>query len=396
MSDAVPVEIWRQIFAVAARPCVHAERCQTTADYDHDPFNLSDPHLLDDSLKTKSALCLVSKGFNSLATEFLYESVHFTSHERLNSAIQHSSRGGANKFWWTRVLVLQSWYTMDSAVPSVARLLSKCLNLRLVVFAAPTKTMGPEVDLDQVKSESVYRSLPRSVQAIRWEWGDLPIFQSIPAVVLDNICQMSIESSAMMSTPALTLPRVTHLRAKDVFAPANLTFPALRTVCLVAWGYDTGLESSPLGLFIQRHGQQITTLQIENRSDFGFVQFPVPLLDCCTNLKTLMYDPFEVCARKELRFDPDPDAVQHTKLTHVYLFPSVDLLRMISVEEVACRLLWVDNHLWLLHGGFPVLKHIIVRRSCALDPVDEQTLSLIVNARPDPRLELECGMSACT
>jgi len=77
MYNSIPVEIWRQTFAVAVRRCVHAQRLQATAAADdHGPFNLGSPHLLQDTLKIKLALCLVSKGFNSIATEFLYESVH--------------------------------------------------------------------------------------------------------------------------------------------------------------------------------------------------------------------------------------------------------------------------------------------------------------------------------
>ena len=158
MYHSLPAEVWRQIFAVAVRPCVHMQRPQNDDD-NHDPFNLSGPgpYLFRDTLKTKLALCRVSKCFNGLATEFLYECVYFNSHDRLNAAIQHSAREDTNKFWWTKVLALRFWYTMGSSVALVARLLSKCVNLRLLRFAAPT--MGPEVGLDQVKS--VYRSLRR-------------------------------------------------------------------------------------------------------------------------------------------------------------------------------------------------------------------------------------------
>jgi len=213
---------------------------------------------------------------------------------------------------------------MGSSVAPVAHFLSKCVNLRLLDFAAPT--MDPEVDHDQVKS--VYRSLPRSVQAIRWELGDQAIFQNIPTIVLDNICQMSIESRTMMSTPALTLPRLTYFRARDNFTPTRLTFPALKTVCLVPWARDKDLESSPLGLFIQSVAKQITTLQIEN-SYFFTVVFPVPLIDCCTNLTTLQYDPFTVCVQMSSQSD-HPDIVQHTKLTHIYNFISTTAVRSSS------------------------------------------------------------------
>jgi hypothetical protein len=385
MYNSLPVEIWRQIFAVAVRSCVHAQRLQAAGDDDHDPFNLGSPHLLRHTLKTKLSLCLVSKDFNSLASEFLYECIYFTSHERLISAIRHSTRGGTSKFWWTKVLALRFWYTMGSSVASVAHLLSKCVNLRLLVFAAPT--MGPEVGLDQVGS--VYRSVPRSVQAVRWVMGDQPIFQNIPTTVLDNICQMSIESRTMMSTPVLTLPRLTYFRAKDPFGPFNLTFPALRSVCFVAWQRNTKLESSPLGLFIQSYAKQITTLRFENGGDFSTMEFPVSLIDCCTNLTTLEYDPFVMCP---LQFN-DPDTlVQHTKLTHIHLFISVppDHLAYFSVK------LWEINYQWLLLGGFPVLKHICVRRSCVSDSVEEHFLSLIDGACTDPRLNLECRASACT
>jgi hypothetical protein len=379
MSGALPVEIWRQILAAAVRPCVHAQRRQIMADDDHDPFSLNGPRLPHDNLGTNLAVCLVSKGFNSLATEFLYESVHFTSHERLNSAIQHSPWGGTSKFWWTKVLALRFWYTMDSAVPSVACLLSECVNLRLVVFAAPKSV--PKYDLDQFRL--VYRALPLSLQAICWKMGNPPIFQTIPAGILDNISQMSIESSTMMSTPPLTLPRVTYLRAKDLFAPTNLTFPSLRTVCMVVFWRTVELESSPFGRFIQRHAKQITTLQIDTGRNFTVVEFPVPLLNCCTNLTTLKYDPFTVCTRNR---PLSSDTFQHTKLTHVFLFLSTPL------GSVRPRLhLWASNYSWL--SQFPELKHITVLRSCVLN---ERELSLILGSRPDPRLKPECGLSACT
>jgi len=386
MYNSIPVEVWRQIFAAAVRRCVHAQRFQATADDDdHDPFNLASPHLLHGTLKTKLALCLVSKGFNSIATEFLYESVHFTSYERLNSAIWHSPRGGTNKFWWTKVLFVRFWYVVDSSVGSVAHLLSKCVNLRLLYFAA--RTMDPRAGLGQVKS--VYRSLPRGVQAIRWEMDDQFIFQNIPTTVLDNICQMSIESRTIMSTPALTFPRLTYFRARDNFTPTSLAFPALKTVCLMAWERDRDLESSPLGLFIQSVAKQITTLQIESREFFTAV-LPVPLINCCTNLTTLKYDPFTVVVRMPSLPD-DPDIVQHTKLTHVYNFISVT-----PVNRNFRLPRWKANYQWLSHGGFPALKHIIMLRSCVSDLVEEQTLSQIASAWTDPRMEFECGVSACT
>jgi len=386
MYNSIPVEVWRQIFSVAVRRCVHAQRLQATADDDdHDPFNLGSSHLLRDTLKTKLALCLVSKGFNSIATEFLYESVHFISYEHLKSAIQHSPRGVTNKLWWTKVLVLRFWYAMDSWVASVAHLLSKCVNLRFLYFAA--LPLDPEVGLDQVKAVS--RSLPRSVQAIRWEMGDRPIFQNIPTIVLDNICQMSIESRAVMSTPALTFPRLTYFRARDNFTPTSLTFPALKTVCLIAWECDRDLESSPLGLFIQSVAKQITTLQIEN-DKFFTVELHVPLVDCCTNLTTLKYDPSTVCVRMSSLSD-DPDIIQHTKLTHVYNFISI-----IPVSRIFRLPRWKANYQWLSHGGFPALKHIIILRSCVSVVYEEQVLSQIASAWTDPRMEFECGVSACT
>jgi len=333
------------------------------------------------------ALSLVSTSFNSLATEFLYECVHFT-YDGLNTAIRLSTRGGANKLWWTKVLELRFCYTMGSSVASVAHLLTKCVNLRLLVFASPT--MGPEAGLDQ--AGTVYRSLPRSVRAIRWDIGDLPIFRYIPTTALNNICQMSIESITMMSTPALPLPRLTYFRAKDMFAPTNLIFPALRTVCLVTWQRDKELESSPLGLFIQSYAKQITTLQIESVGSYE-VDFPVPLIDRCTNLATLKYNPFLVRIRNPPQ-SIDRDAIQHTKLTHVYLCysPGVELVTSLTGP-------WEANYTWLLNGGFPALKHIIVLRSCVTGLFEGQVVAQvvrIVGAWTDPRVTFECGVSAST
>jgi len=300
MYNSLPAEVWRQIFAAAVSPCVHAQRIQTIGDDDDDPFNLTNPQHLRGSIKTKLALCLVSKSFNSLATEFLYECIHFTSRDGLNRSIPLSTGGGANKFWWTKVLELPFSYSWGDSVAPVTHLLPKCVNLRLLVLPE----MTPELDLDQV--ESVYRSIPRSVRAIRcWNDDELPMNQHIPTTVLNNLCQMSIASIKKMSGPAVTLPRLTYLRAMDGFAPTNLTLPALRTVCLVAWGSNKELESSPLGLFIQSYAKQITTLQIETPFE---VDFPVPLIDRCTNLATLKYDPFLVRFRN-LPQSIDRDAV---------------------------------------------------------------------------------------
>jgi len=237
MYNSLPAEVWRQIFATAVRPRVHAQRVQKIGDDDDDPFNLANPQYLRGSLKTTLALCLVSKSFNSLATEFLYKCIRFTCLDHLNSAIQHSTDGGVNNFWWTKVLELRLWYTMDSSSASVT-------HLRLVVFAAPV--VVTDVDFNKVKT--VYRSLPRSVRAIRFGADSLPPSQLISTTALDNICQISIESGTMMPASALTLPRLTYFRARDEFAPTNLIFPALRIVCLVAWWRKKELESSPLGL----------------------------------------------------------------------------------------------------------------------------------------------------
>jgi len=345
MYNSLPAEVWRQIFAAAVRPCVHAQRIQTIGDDDDDPFNLNPKHLRG-SIKTNLALCLVSKSFNSLATEFLYECIHFNSRDGLDRAIQLFTRGGANKLWWTKVLEINFWYTRGKSVTPITHLLPKCVNLRLLVFLK----MVPELEFDQV--ETVYRSLPRSVRAIRWDTFDLPILQCIPTTVLNNICQMSIKSIYLMSGPALTLPRLTYLRATDEFAATNLTLPALRTVCLEAWGRSKELESSPLGLFIQSYAKQITTLQIETPFE---VDFPVPLIGRCTNLATLKYDPFLVRIRNPTQ-PIDRDAVQHTKLTHVYLLYNIKLV-------VSLTGAWEANYAWLLNGVFPALKHIIVLRS---------------------------------
>lgn len=396
MYNSLPVEIWRQIFAEAVRPCVHTQRFQTTGDNDddHDPFKLHCPHLLHGILRTKMALCLVSKRFNSLATEFLYEYVHFTSNNFLYPATQHSPRGGTNKFWWTKVLVLRFGYATGGSAPLVTDLLSKCVNLRFLYFAQPS--IGPEFSPDQVKL--IYRSLPQSLQAICWRGDIQPKLENIPVIVLDNICQMTIESPTMTPTHVLTLPRLTYLRAKDSFKPNNLNFPVLTAVCLVAYDRSSELESSPLGLFIQGCAKQITVLQIENDRESLTVDFPLPLIDCCINLTTLKYDPFLVRVRRLPGFN-DPDTIQHTKLTHVYNFISRPLMNVLyhlpNSRIVALHTLWAENYTRLSYGGFPALKHVTMLRSCVPDPIEEHVLSQIVSAWTDPRFKLECGVSAC-
>jgi hypothetical protein len=391
MYNSLPVEIWRQILAAAVRPCVHAQRLHTTGDVDnddHDPFNSHPSHLLHHTLRTKLALCLVSKGFNSLATEFLYEKVHFSSNNFVDS-------GGTNKFWWTKVLVLPYGYAMGRSAPLIPHLLSKCVNLRLLY--CESATIGPGFSPDQVMSAC--RSLPRGVQAFWW-MGCQPKLENIPIIVLDNICQMSIVSTTIMSTHVLTthvltLPRLTYLRAKDSFTPTNLIFPALKTVCLVAYDRGSGLESSPLGLFIQCYAKQVTTLQIENVYGNSIVAMPLPLIDCCTNLTTLKYDPFIVSVP-----NPPPfNTTQHTKLTHVYNFVSNPLKHAVNgspYQKISIHLKWEANRKWLLNGRFPTLKHITMFRSCVPDPLEERVLSEIVGALTDPRLKFECGVSACT
>jgi hypothetical protein len=387
MYNSLPVEIWRQIFAVAVRPCVHAQRLHTTGDVDnadHDPFNLHPSHLLHHTLRTKLALCLVSKCFNSLATEFLYEEFHFSSNNFVDL-------GGTNKFWWTKVLVLPYGYTMGRSAPFIPHLLSKCVNLRLLYCEPPT--IGPDFSPDQVMS--VYRSLPRGVQAIHWRSSTKPILENIPIIVLDNICQMSIVSTTIMSTHVLTLPRLTYLRAKDSFTATNLTFPALKTVCLIAYDRNSGLEASPLGLFIQGYAKQITTLQIESGHGYSIVTMSLPLIDCCTNLTTLKYDPFIIRVLNPPLFN----TIQHTKLTHVYNFVSNPLKHVVNhlpSEMIALRPQWEANYKWLLNGGFPALKHITMFRSCVPNSIEEKVLSQIVGALTDPRLKFECGVSACT
>jgi len=76
---------------------------------------------------------------------------------------------------------------------------------------------------------------------------------------------------------------------------------------------------------------KITALQIESGGSFE-VDFPVPLIDCCTNLETLKYDPFLVRIRNPLQ-SIDRDAAQHTKLTHVYLVYCPDAVLIASLTE---------------------------------------------------------------
>jgi hypothetical protein len=382
MYNSLPVEIWRQIFAAALRPCVHAQRLHTTGDDDdHDPFNLHPSHFLRHTIRTKWALCLVFKRFNSLATEFLYEMVYFRFDKFL-------AIGSMDKFWWTKVLVLPYVFPTGRLAPLLPLLLSKCVNLRLLHCEPPI--VGLNCDPDQVML--VYRSLPRGVQAIRWRSSARAISEKIPITVLDNICQLSIESPTITSTLVLTLPRLTYLRAKDTFMPTNLTFPALKTVCLMAYDRGSELESSPFGLFIQGYAKQITTFQIENRCKHFIVAMPLPLIDCCTNLTALKYDPFMI----NLPNPPPFNSIQHTKLTHVYNFMSNPLKRDVGRSPDQMIPKWEANRKWLLNGGFPALKHITMFRSCVPDPIEEWILSEIVGPSTDPRLKFECGVSACT
>jgi len=386
MYNSLPVEIWRQIFAAAVRPCVHAQRLHTTGDDDDDdPFNLHSSHLLHDTIRTKLALCLVSKLFNSLATEFLYESVHVTDIN--NYSLDTES---TNKFWWTKVLHLRFSFGMGGLVPLLTHLLSKCVNLRLLRFEAAM--VHRDLSPDQVKS--VCRSFPRGVQAIGWGWDTQSMLENIPITVLENICHISVAhigSTTIKSKNVLTLPRVTYLRAIDSFTPTNLIFPALKTVCLVVHSHAYRLESCPLGLFIQRHAKQITTLHIDNDSGrlSSIVGMPLLLIDCCTNLTTLKYDPFMVRI----------NTIQHTKLTHIYNLISRRLKSVVDRRPnemtIVLRRLWEANYKRLFNGGLPALKHITILRSCVPDPIEEQVLSQIVNA-DDPRLKFECGVSACT
>jgi len=387
MYRSLPVEIWRQIFAAAGRPCVHAQRLHTTGDDDDDPFNLHSSHLLHDTIRTKLALCLVSKLFNSLATEFLYESVHITDIDYYSLDI-----GSTNKFWWTKVMYLRFSFGMRSPVLVVTHLLSKCVNLRLLYLES---TRGSP-DLSPYQVRSICRSIPRGVQAIGWGWDTQRMLEDVPIIVLENICHISIGTIAIMSTHVLTLPRVTYLRAIDSFTPTNLIFPALKTVCLVARSHTNELESSPLGLFIQSEAKQITTLHIDSDRLFSTVKMPLLLINCCTNLTTLKYDPYIV----HVGNPPLANAIQHTKLTHVYnliYHPLRSVFGDLPSEMLApFRRFWEANHKWLFNGGFPALKHITILRSCVLDPVEEQMLSQIVSASTDPRLKFECGVSACT
>jgi len=390
MYNSLPVEIWRQIFVAAVRPCVHAQRLHTTGDDDDDdgddPFNLHSSHLLHDTIRTKLALCLVSKFFNSLATEFLYESVHVTDIN--NYSLDTES---TNKFWWTKVLHLRFSFGMGGLVPLLTHLLSKCVNLRLLRFEAAM--VHRDLSPDQVKS--VCRSIPRGVRAISWGWDTRSMLEDIPITVLENICHISVAhigSTTIKSTHVLTLPRVTYLRAIDSFTPTNLIFPALKTVCLVVHSHTYGLESCPLGLFIQRHAKQITTLHIDNDSGrlSSIVEMPLLLIDCCTNLTTLKYDPFMVRI----------NTIQHTKLTHIYNLISRRLKSVVDRRPnemtVVLRRLWEANYKRLFNGGLPALKHITILRSCVPDPIEEQVLSQIINVSTDPRLKIECGVSACT
>jgi hypothetical protein len=388
MYNSLPVEIWRQILATAVRPCVHAQRLHTTGDVDvddHDPFNLHPSHLLRETLRTKVALCLVSKGFNSLATEFLYENVHFRSKIFLPS-------GGLNRFWWTKVLVLPHAFATGWSAPFIPRLLSKCVNLRLLFCEPPTT--GPDSSPDKLMS--IYHSLPRGVQAICWAGYSEPTLENIPIIMLDNICQMSIRSTTIVSTHVITLPRLTYLRANDSFPPTNFVFPALKAVCFVAYTRVSGLESSPFGLFIQGLAKQITTLQIENGHGNSTVAMPLLLIDCCTNLTTLKYDPFTISVPKPLPFN----TIQHTKLTHVYTF--IPYIVKYAANQSPYQLMarfhpeWEANRKWLLNGQFPALKHITMFRSCVPDPIEEEVLSKIVSPSADPQLRFECGVSACT
>ncbi len=101
--------------AAVVRPCVQAQPLRTTGDDDdddHDLFNLDSPHLQDQL----GSLSLVSKRFS-----LLNEYVHVTSDNFLDSMIWHS-------LWWTEGLVLCFY----SPPPSVAHLLSECVNLRLL------------------------------------------------------------------------------------------------------------------------------------------------------------------------------------------------------------------------------------------------------------------------
>jgi len=387
MYNSLPIEIWRQIFATAVRPCVHAQRLHTTGDDDDDPFNLQSSHLLHDTLRTKLALCLVSKPFNSLATQFLYENVHVT--DKNNNSLD---TGSTNKFWWTKVLSLHCSFEMGSLVPVVTHLLSKCVNLRLLYLESTTD--GPDLSPYQVRS--ICRSVPRSVQAIGWGWDTQRMLEDVPIIVLENICHISIESTTIMSTHVLTLPRVTYLRALDSFTPTNLIFPALKTVCLVARGNAYEPESCPLGIFIQSEAKQITTLHIDSDSLSSPVAMPFLLIDRCTNLTTLKYDPFMV----RVGDPPLVNTTQHTKLTHVYNLISHRFRSIFddipSHVLVLLRSFWRANCDWLFNGGFPALKHITMLRSCVLDPIEEQVLSQIVSAPTDPRLKIECGVSAFT
>jgi len=386
MYNSLPIEIWRQIFATAVRPCIHTQRLHTTGDDDDDPFNLQSSHLLHDTLRTKLALCLVSKLFNSLATEFLYESVHVTDIN--NNSLD---TGSTNKFWWTKVLSLRCSFEMGSLVPLVTHLLSKCVNLRILYLES---TMGgPYLSPDQVRS--ICHSFPRGVQAIGWGWDTQCILEHVPIIVLDNICHMSIGWTTIMSTHVLTLPRVTYLRAIDSFTPTNLIFPALKTVCLVTHYHIFELETCPLALFIQSEAKQITTLHIDSDPLSSPVAMPLLLIDRCTNLTTLKYDPFMV----QVGDPPLVKTIQHTKLTHVYNLISHrfrSIFDNIPSDLPLLRDIWRENCNWLFNGGFPALKHITMLRSCVLDPIEEQVLSQIVSASTDPRLKFECGVSAFT
>jgi len=393
MYNSLPIEIWRQIFATAVRPCVHAQRLHTTGDNDDDddddPFNSHSSHLLHDTIRTKLALCLVSKLFNNLATEFLYESVHVTDINNYSL-----DTGSTNKFWWTKVLHLRFSSGMGGLVPLLTHLLSKCVNLRLLRFEAAM--VHRDLSPDQVKS--VCRSFPRGVQAIGWGWDTQRMLENIPITVLENICHISVAhvgSTTIKSTHVLTLPRVTYLRAIDSFTPTNLIFPALKTVCLVVHYHIYGLETCPLALFIQSEAKQITTLHIDSDPLSATVVMPLLLIDRCTNLTTLKYDPFMV----QVEYPPLVNTTQHTKLTHVYNLISHrfrSTFDNIPSSLPLLRRFWTANCNWLFNGGFPALKHITMLRSCVLDPIEEQVLSQIVSASTDPRLKIECGVSACT
>ena len=313
MSNVLPPELWREIFAHA---CYTPYLLDTKWNYDPDDrlWQGWDPEVHDSSIDTKRAIVQVCREWHALGVEFLYETIQIPLYGQRRrflkldkpTATLHdsvlvppatyrgeklSSRGYG---WWIKRIDCPCYFLGSTLFPNLMSLLEQCHNLS--IFTIKPRSGGTQATMKTMSQlwNTFQSRFYHSLRHVDFKWSSSMDGVELPCILLSTLALAykhpppNIYSNPMRQT----------LTALTLFIPNDLQndsdaayFPNLR---YLGFMNIANSDCPVLYNFMKRHRTTVRSFYVQTA--VRWVGGLAPIIHLGTSLRSLtlnFFEPFE-------------------------------------------------------------------------------------------------------